>query len=45
VTGDLGTREMRDALTFAETRWEAIGDDMLLRAYCRPVGAVRRVDD
>ncbi|HHP7239184.1 bifunctional diaminohydroxyphosphoribosylaminopyrimidine deaminase/5-amino-6-(5-phosphoribosylamino)uracil reductase RibD [Longibacter sp.] len=45
VTGELGTREMRDALTFAETRWEPIGEDMLLRAYRRPVGAARRGQD
>lgn len=37
TTGDLGTTEMREALTFAETRWETIGDDALLRGYLREV--------
>jgi len=37
TTGDLGTTEMREALSFAETHWETIGDDALLRAYRREV--------
>jgi len=32
---DLGVTEMDDALTFAEQTWEPVGDDMLLRGYCR----------
>ncbi|MFP4229063.1 MAG: bifunctional diaminohydroxyphosphoribosylaminopyrimidine deaminase/5-amino-6-(5-phosphoribosylamino)uracil reductase RibD [Salinivenus sp.] len=35
--GDLGITEMDDALTFAEQVWEAVGEDMLLRGYCREV--------
>ena len=35
VLRDLGTREMDDALTFAEQTWEAVGDDVLLRGYRR----------
>ena len=34
---DLGITAMDDALTFAERAWEAVGDDMLLRGYCREV--------
>ena len=34
---DLGITEMDDALTFAEQAWEPVGDDMLLRGYCREV--------
>ena len=37
AVGDLGITEMRDALTFAEQTWEAVGDDVLLRGYCREV--------
>ena len=33
--GDLDIAEMKNALTFAEQRWEPIGDDVLLRGYCR----------
>ena len=32
---DLGITEMDDALTFAEQTWTPVGDDMLLRGYCR----------
>jgi diaminohydroxyphosphoribosylaminopyrimidine deaminase/5-amino-6-(5-phosphoribosylamino)uracil reductase len=32
---DLGITEMDDALTFAEQTWEPVGDDVLLRGYCR----------
>jgi diaminohydroxyphosphoribosylaminopyrimidine deaminase (EC 3.5.4.26)/5-amino-6-(5-phosphoribosylamino)uracil reductase (EC 1.1.1.193) len=35
--GDLDIAEMKNALTFAEQRWEPIGDDVLLRGYCRAV--------
>jgi diaminohydroxyphosphoribosylaminopyrimidine deaminase/5-amino-6-(5-phosphoribosylamino)uracil reductase len=31
--GDLGTMEMREAMTFAETRWERSGGDMLFLGY------------
>jgi diaminohydroxyphosphoribosylaminopyrimidine deaminase/5-amino-6-(5-phosphoribosylamino)uracil reductase len=34
---DLGITEMDEALTFAEQLWEPIGDDVLLRGYCRQV--------
>lgn len=37
VLGDLGTTEMRDAISFVEQEWEAVGTDMLLRGYCREV--------
>lgn len=37
VLGDLGVTEMREAITFAEREWESVGDDMLLRGYCRAV--------
>ena len=37
TVGDLGTEEMRNAQTFAETRWEAIGDDMLFLGFRREV--------
>jgi diaminohydroxyphosphoribosylaminopyrimidine deaminase/5-amino-6-(5-phosphoribosylamino)uracil reductase len=37
TVGDLGTDEMRDAQTFAETRWEAVGDDMLFLGFRREV--------
>ena len=35
--GDLGITEMDEARTFAEQEWEAVGEDMLLRGYCREV--------
>lgn len=37
ATGDLGMLKMADALTFAESRWEAVGPDMLFRGFMRPV--------
>ena len=37
AVGDLGVTEMKHALTFAEQTWEAVGDDVLLRGYCREV--------
>lgn len=37
TVGDLGTEEMRNAQTFAETRWEAVGDDMLFLGFRRDV--------
>jgi diaminohydroxyphosphoribosylaminopyrimidine deaminase/5-amino-6-(5-phosphoribosylamino)uracil reductase len=37
AVGDLGLTEMADALTFAEQTWTPVGDDMLLRGYCREV--------
>lgn len=36
VLDDLGITEMENALTFAEQRWQSVGDDLLLRGYCRP---------
>ena len=35
AVGPLGVLEMDGARTFAETRWEAVGSDVLLRAYRR----------
>ena len=35
AVGPLGVREMAEALTFAEARWEPVGSDGLLRAYRR----------
>jgi diaminohydroxyphosphoribosylaminopyrimidine deaminase/5-amino-6-(5-phosphoribosylamino)uracil reductase len=37
VLGDLGITEMDDAVTFAGQEWEPVGDDMLLKGYCRSV--------
>ncbi len=37
AVGDLGIRKMAGALTFTETHWEAVGDDMLFRGYRRAV--------
>lgn len=37
VLHDLGTTEMREAISFVEQEWEAVGEDMLLRGYCREV--------
>ena len=37
TVGDLGTEEMRDAQTFTETKWEAVGDDMLFLGFRREV--------
>ncbi len=34
---DLGIAAMDDARTFAEQAWEGVGEDMLLRGYCREV--------
>ena len=34
---DLGITKMDDAITFSETEWEPVGDDMLFRGYCREV--------
>lgn len=34
---DLGITAMGDALTFVEQAWETVGEDMLLRGYCREV--------
>lgn len=36
--GDLGAERMADALTFADHRWETIGDDALLLGVRREVG-------
>lgn len=35
--GDLGTEEMQNAWTFADTRWEPVGDDMLFLGFVRDV--------
>ncbi len=35
--GDLGIVEMENAVTFAEQTWDPVGDDVLLRGYCRSV--------
>lgn len=37
ITGDLGLTRMAHALTFAESTWETIGPDVLLRGFFRPV--------
>jgi diaminohydroxyphosphoribosylaminopyrimidine deaminase/5-amino-6-(5-phosphoribosylamino)uracil reductase len=37
VLGDLGITEMTDARTFAEQRWDTVGDDLLFRGYRHPV--------
>jgi diaminohydroxyphosphoribosylaminopyrimidine deaminase/5-amino-6-(5-phosphoribosylamino)uracil reductase len=37
TVGDLGIADMENALTFAEQTWTPVGDDMLLRGYCRSV--------
>ena len=37
VLQDLGITEMSDAVTFAEQTWETVGDDVLLKGYCRSV--------
>lgn len=37
VLRDLGVTEMDDAVTFAEQTWETVGNDVLLRGYCREV--------
>jgi diaminohydroxyphosphoribosylaminopyrimidine deaminase/5-amino-6-(5-phosphoribosylamino)uracil reductase len=37
VLGDLGITEMEDAVTFAEQAWEPVGDDVLMKGYCRSV--------
>ncbi len=37
VLRDLGITEMSDAVTFVEQEWETVGDDVLLRGYCRSV--------
>ena len=37
VLGDLGITEMDDAVTFVEQGWETVGDDVLLKGYCRSV--------
>jgi len=37
AVGDLGIRQMADALTFAETNWETVGADLLFRGYRRAV--------
>ena len=34
--GDLGIDRMADALTFAESRWERVGDDILFLGFRRP---------
>ena len=34
--GDLGIKKMVDALTFAESRWERVGDDILFLGFRRP---------
>ncbi len=36
---DLGITAMENARTFAETRWEAVGNDMLFRGYVRSLDA------
>ena len=35
---NLSIKQMADALTFAESTWEPIGDDLLFRGYRRAVG-------
>jgi diaminohydroxyphosphoribosylaminopyrimidine deaminase/5-amino-6-(5-phosphoribosylamino)uracil reductase len=35
AVGDLGLRAMAEARSFAEARWEPVGDDMLFRGYRR----------
>jgi len=35
VLNDLGITEMENAVTFAEREWETVGNDVLLRGYCR----------
>jgi diaminohydroxyphosphoribosylaminopyrimidine deaminase/5-amino-6-(5-phosphoribosylamino)uracil reductase len=37
VLRDLGITEMDKAVTFAEQDWEPVGDDVLLKGYCRSV--------
>ena len=37
VLGDLGIAEMENAVAFAEQEWETVGDDVLLKGYCRSV--------
>jgi diaminohydroxyphosphoribosylaminopyrimidine deaminase/5-amino-6-(5-phosphoribosylamino)uracil reductase len=37
VLRDLDVTEMDDAVTFAETEWQTVGEDVLLRGYCRDV--------
>lgn len=37
VLRDLGITEMDDAVTFVEQEWETVGEDVLLRGYCRSV--------
>ena len=37
VLGDLGITEMDEAVTFADQTWETVGDDVLLKGYCRAV--------
>jgi diaminohydroxyphosphoribosylaminopyrimidine deaminase/5-amino-6-(5-phosphoribosylamino)uracil reductase len=37
VLGDLGITEMNEAVTFAEREWTTVGDDVLLKGYCRSV--------
>jgi len=37
VLRDLDVTEMDDAVTFAETEWQTVGQDVLLRGYCRDV--------
>jgi len=36
AVGDLDLAKMADAFTFADSRWEAIGDDLLFFGYRRP---------
>ncbi|MEM8599389.1 MAG: bifunctional diaminohydroxyphosphoribosylaminopyrimidine deaminase/5-amino-6-(5-phosphoribosylamino)uracil reductase RibD [Bacteroidota bacterium] len=38
VLHDLGLARMADARTFAEHRWEVVGDDVLFRGYLRGTG-------
>lgn len=37
VFGDLGVEKMGDALVFAESTWETVGEDVLFRGYRHPV--------
>src|SRR5690606_580289 len=37
AVGDLGLTRMADALTFAESSWEPVGPDLLVRGYLRAV--------
>lgn len=37
VFGDLGVEKMSDALVFAESTWETVGEDVLFRGYRHPV--------